>query len=338
TLDCPGGNDPWGNYNLCTANQRISDSLEIWVNDKTQPIHLDQGTDTNIKVGPFTGSSFTYNCRVKDDGLIVSTGWRTVSVGDEIPGKYNDIAPVYYTGNRSRSLDVILYPEKSAHSNDPKSPKFMQDAYTVIWEGLLNEDIFVINQDKFNFWLAQDLADVKQEIPGDSTSSCENINNLPYRSWAEASVILHDKDCRDNLLKHTKKGNFATTEMNDPDQRHRIFLHESAHALFNLSDEYDDSPAFIAWPFPNVYDSKVYCERDTEDYYDYGSGVCEENAILLSTERLPSDCRSFQTESGKTYWTSDPIYNDLMKDKGSPQLLDIRKIEWMYCICGQGGC
>lgn len=310
---------------------RISDTIEIWVNDNTGPYHVSSGTNTSVTVGPLNEDSFTYNCRVIDDGMVRSTGWRIVAVGSDIADEYEDTVPVYYSGGRKDSLDLLFHPETNSY-NGPTDKSFLHDIYDMIRNAFLSEEVFLENQMNFNFWIAKDSIALQK----DENDRCGGQPGK-QRAWSDENAVVHKLDCWDHNFQSTW-GSFTTMKHD----AFRVMLHESCHALFSLSDEYEctgNCTTFFRenWPFPNAYKSEDYCRNDAQDYpYDWGSGVCEQNALKL--ERDPDLCRGFLAADGKTWWTSDPASDDIMVDEGRIRKLDRRRIEWIFCICRNGGC
>lgn len=315
-----------------TLQPRISDSIEIWVNDNTKPYHIDAGTETSVTFGPLTGDSFTYNCRVIDDGLVRSSGWRQVAVGSNLADKYEDTVPVYYSGGRKDSLDILFHPETESYEEGASDKSFSDDIFDMIWNSFFTEEVFLENQMNLNFWITKESIRLHESALG----RC--IGEPGYqRAWSDENAVVHRLNCWDQNFQSTW-GNFTTMKHD----AYRVMLHESAHALFNLSDEYEctgNCRTFFteSWPFPNVYKSEEYCRKDAEDYpYEWGDGICEQNALKL--ERDPDLCRGFLDADGRTWWTSDPPSDDLMLDLGRIQKLDKRRIEWIFCHCRNGDC
>ena len=316
-----------------------NDSIEIWVDDRTQPLKVDSGLSTSVTVGPLNADSFHYNCRIIDDGIPVATGWRLVSVGTTLSDAYQNSVPVYYSGHRRDSLDVLFHAEDVSYPSGPDSAPFLADVYDMIWNGFFAEEIFLQNQEKFNFWIARDAAHVVLEPDPPGPDLCTVPAGTNARAWGDLPLVLHRAACRDSMF-NSSWASQATTETGQADS-HRVVVHEASHGLFNLSDEYPlDGGYFEASPMPNVYNSKVYCERDAEDYYTlretWGDGFCEQKENVLRIGRAPA-CRQFQGQ-GRTRYTSDPNSNDLMRDSGRPQLLDLRRIDWQFCKCRRGNC
>lgn len=302
---------------------RLADSIEIWVNDRTVPVVTAPGTSATFTVGPFTDSTFTYGCRILDDGLTIWTGWRTVAVGtSDVTASYGNRVPVLYTGARSSRIDLVFYPDEDSYTG-PTDPAFLTDVSNAIQNSYYTEDIFLINQDKMNYWIALDTG----KAGGFSDGDCKL--DASQRAWEDAGAVFHTDTLRDCAPGGKR---LFSSEPNS----FRTILHETGHRPFGLADEYCcDGGYFQASPFPNVY---AFLPN-----IDLGGNTivgCADDA--LSVGRTESDCRSWVQPIpwwfDNTWWTSDPASNDLMVDNNVRQALDDRRINWLFNVCRGAGC
>ena len=73
---------------------------------------------------------------------------------------------------------------------------------------------------------------------------------------------------------------------------------------------------------PNVYVSLENCEADAPNL-----------------GRIAADCRQFESDNDEhSFFTSEPVEDDLMNDNGTPNAADIRKIEYLFEKCQEGEC
>jgi hypothetical protein len=284
---------------------RLADTVEIWVDNQTAPALTAPGMEHTFTAGPFTGETFTYGCRIVDDGLEAWTGWRTVAVGtSSLTEAYRGRIPILYTGPRPSRLDMVFYADRDSYmgSNDPQ---FLNDVGNAITMSYFTEDVFLVNQDKMNYWLAEDT--------GTADPDCEI--EAPQKSWEDAGIIFHTDDFRD-----CNPGGVFSSEP----ASFRTILHETGHRPFGLADEYPpDGGYFQTEIFPNVY-----------------STGCAEDAVNVG--RTAGDCRSFEEEVpwwfNRIWFTSDPASDDLMVDRGTRRALDNRRIHWLFDVCRGSGC
>ncbi len=181
--------------------------------------------------------------------------------------------------------------------------QFLRDAGTII-NAFYGEKIFLDNQDKLNFWIAQDMGTVGGYMP--ITQKC---NNTPPANWATAytfaddGAIVHRSGIRDCSAGGTSSGNVTRADLGIIA---RIFVHESGHAAFGLADEYCCDGGYWQDPFlRNLFSNLSDCNTNS-----VGTG----NA-----------CGSFVDNRGNTRYTSDPDANHLMgADNGHSRPLDQR--------------
>lgn len=293
---------------------KIADEVQVWVDNKNAPASSVAGATTlSFTAGPFSGATFAYGCRVKDDDVPVFTGWRVVSVGDPADSR---AIPVVFTGPRSSRIDVVLIADKDSYSS-ASAAAFLSDAGSVILNAYYSYDLYLTNQDKFNFWLA--------DGTGDAQSFPSGCGHVPPSGWdddygaADVGAILHTDNFRDCAPGGERLFSSEPTSI-------MTVRHETGHRPFGLADEYCcDGGYFQADPFPNVYE-------EPED--------CAEDAPNLG--RISSDCREFEEtiENWDDFdWSvSDPASNDLMVDNAAPQAADSRRINWMFGNCNSAGC
>ena len=303
-----------------TLAPRLADSIEIWVDDRTGPATASPGTTLSFTAGPFSAETFTYGCRVIDDGLSIWTGWRTVAVGTSaLTDAYGDRIPIMYTGSRSSRLDFVFYADRDSYSSS-SDPAFLNDVRNAISNGYYADAVYLTNQDKINYWLAQ--------ATGKADPDCEI--DAPTRAWEDVGLVFHTDDFRDcapggKRVFSTEPASFGTIR------------HETGHRPFGLADEYCcDGGYFQTSPFPDIYDSRTAVMLP-------GGGViigCEDDAVNVG--RTAADCRSWDEDIpwwfDDTWYTSDPDSDDLMFDRGQRRALDDRRMNWLFDVCRGAAC
>jgi hypothetical protein len=310
----------------------VADDIEIWVDDRTAPVSTTHGTiQASATAGPFTGSQFSYGCRVRDAGQTAFTGWRTVGVGPQ-PGS---AAPVLITGPTSSRIDIVFVAERDDYP-DATDPAFLADVRDTIVDAYYvgrpsdpgrpvnapgDFAVFLANQDKFNFWIANERGHAESFEDG-----CDH--ERPGIGFADSLVLLHSalfRDCQNPDLR-----TFSSI-VDHPG----TILHESGHGLFGLADEYCcDGGYFQTDTNPNIYHQsqnppnlppRLLCGADAPDL-----------------GRTAADCRNFTEPIDwwfDNHWSiSEPATDDLMADIGKPQAADIRRIEAVFAACLNAGC
>lgn len=303
---------------------RLADAIEIWVDDTAAPASVTPGVDTaSLVVGPFAGNEFSYACRVRDDGdaSVAFTGWRTVAVGSQ-PGP---ATPVLITGSTASRLDFVFVGDVDDYTGSADSA-LLTDVHDVIRDAYYvtqpanpgvpvipsQFDLFLVNQDRYNFWIANGLGDAE-----DAGSGCDH--EYPLVSFADTAVLLHQdtfRDCAPGGERVFSSEPFSLGTV----------LHESGHRPFGLADEYCcDGGYFETDTFPNVYAEPSGCFGDAP-----------------ALGRSPADCREFIEEVpwwfDRDWSISEPTGNDLMNDRGRPQAADQRRIEAVLADCESARC
>lgn len=292
-------------------SSRFSDTIELWVNDRSAPARRCLGsTSCEITLPASAGPTVSYACRVLDDGLEAWSGWRLAQIGNPSRGR---AVPILYTGPRSSRIDIVFIPDRDNYSG-PNDARFLTDVSFVIENAYYAEDLFLSNQDKLNFWIAMDRGDAERDCEHEPPSNWDDAY-----TFADVGAIVHTDMFRDCAPGGMRVFSSEPSEL-------RTFIHETGHVPFGLADEYCcDGGYFQADPFPNLYDELGDCREDAR-----------------SLDRFADACREFEGESfwffTKDWSVSDPPANDLMVDNGMPQAADVRRINWMFDQCRRAAC
>jgi len=187
--------------------------------------------------------------------------------GGDAPADCPDICrPVLIQGPENESVNIIFVPDQSSYQGS--MDQFRQDMVSVIERAYGLTDVFVERWTKFNFYYTTKMGTVTE----DSNNAC--IWDFPNR-WRQDcpngsfGALIHDINspataaifpgCRDY-----RRGDRFSSEQTSLG----TVVHESGHAIFNLSDQYDDSantPScgtnyFQTDTFPNVYRNQNQCQ------------------------------------------------------------------------------
>jgi hypothetical protein len=291
----------------------VAKSIEIVVlnTGRAEPViaskNINGSSSLNYTIGPFTNlTTLSYGCHAADNSTsaLLFTGMKTIVIG-----AFNESSravPVLLTGNRSSNLDILFIADNISFSS-PTDPNFLADVERAI---LLyyNQSILLQNQNKTNFWIAQDM--------GQAKNNCESIPpanwNSEYLSF-DAAVILHRDDSIRDCTSNDKE--ISTANMATLATEGSILLHEIGHRPFGLADEYDSGGSYeSSSPWQNVYNGEQVCSTDALD--------------------MGKTCRKIPYEYGlNKYFTSDGKPNDLMVDNGQFEDLDNRRIEKWFENC-----
>jgi hypothetical protein len=292
------------------------DQVEIWFGDNNEPAAVEAGAGAvdslNYKSLRVYDDVMFYGCRAKVGSKSVFTGWRRVDID---PADTDGPIAVSVTGPSSERVDIVFIADVDSYTGSD-DPDFLSDVEEFISTGYYKFSKYSQYQHLFNFWISRNTAEVGRE---NNTSDAERIL-VPPIDWeenyafADAGAIIHTDSFRD----FAKNGFFAIS-----DGRNSTLRHESGHRPFGLADEYSgDVITYESSNLPNVYVSLENCEADAPNL-----------------GRIAADCRQFESDNDEhSFFTSEPVEDDLMNDNGTPNAADIRKIEYLFEKCQEGEC
>lgn len=289
-----------------TLTTVAADELEIYVDDRDTPAATDTLTSSTTHTFTASTGTFFYGCGGERTGLEVFSGFRRVTAG--MPAATGNAVPVFFTGEPDQRIDIVLAPDGASFTG-ATDPAFQTLVENWVTNELFANDVFVVNQDLFNLWIAADSG-----TAGGFTAmprACNNTGPAGFDTtygFAESVGILHNSAIRD--CAQGRRFSAGTTS---------ILNHELGHSPFGLADEYCcDGGYRQPATFPNVYTTQAACQADAPN-----------------VGRAGTACRSWvSTVDMNTYWTSDPATGDLMVDNAQAQALDIRRIAWVLRDAG----
>ena len=301
----------------------IADWIEVWINDKTAPVIKRESDVEASSTLAATGDYNTYGCRAGFDGEEVFSGWRLHATDS-----YDDshAIPIIKTGEPENRIDIVFVADSEEYSSATQT-EFLADVALSINEGYWSEAWFRDNQKYFNFWLAREQGWADHP---DNPGKCQHLlpGQLPddpdtdkdtwqkFYAFSDVAAIIHRKqniDCAIGSPASFGSRTYIKTS---------VFRHESGHRPFGLADEYS--------PKGGHYERSLY-PNNYETFY-----TC--NADLVNLNDDANECVSFETNSGKTFWRSDPADDHLMLDKGKPRAADLRRMNWLIRRCKEGDC
>jgi hypothetical protein len=321
-----------GNANPMTG---IVDDIEIWVDNTNSAAGTTATTPGSFGARLFTfnhtpapgANQILYRCRVRDNGLWVSSGWRIVQIGAPATGR---AVPILYTGVQDSRVDIAFIADRNDYTG-PYDSQFLADVETAIRDAYYAADAtirngarsFLFNQDAINFWIALDTGIA---LDADTCTTCNHVLppkwNTDY-SFADSGAIVHSTYLRDFAQRDRRIFSVWTGALDD-------YLHELSHSPIGLSDEYCcDSYYFESHPYPNIYSSKADCLKDA----------------LAAT--VPNPCQPIEnplTGATSNQWLrvedAGTLLNDLMVDWGdhTANPADERQLNWYFDTCRNAVC
>ncbi len=278
---------------------------------------------------PVGSAAFSYGCSTTVAGLDAWSGWKTAPIGLTAD---DDPIPVVRTGSSESRIDIVFAPDRNSYP-DISGRAFQNDVAAAILNGYYSEDIFLMNQDHFNFWIAQ-----QPGLVSDFTAS--DCDHEPPSDWsdnygfADLGVIMHtwDRPAGAPAFRDCAPG--GESYVSSPAGAPRTLLHETGHTPFGLADEYCcDGGYFEAEP-ANIYS-------------EWGNDLTEDCRADLANLGRTTGCRLVDVGAGTIigtgpfsnfHSTSEPPSNDLMNDNRTPQAADIRSFNEMFTRCRNTSC
>jgi hypothetical protein len=319
------------------TSPKAVDNIQIYVDNTSTPVASTAvngpagGSSISRTFVPQGPNSFFYGCRAVDGSTPpVFTGWRSVQIGQPAHGR---AVPIMNTGPSSNRIDIVFVADVPDFLG-PDDPEFLGDVEQAIREGYNGEALrnagrlFLENQETVNYWIALDTAQVA------SASSCTADNVKPPANWAEdytfanAGALLHHgqalRDCAE-----IGKRVFTTNIKNAYGWGVKIFMHETGHMPFGLSDEYCCDGGYESGKvYRNVYAFQKVCQNDA--LASLAQDTCQQIADPSTGESV----NYYRLDSAST------LDNDLMVSSGdlTPRPADKRRIEWIFEKCYSAGC
>lgn len=164
----------------------------------------------------------------------------------------NAAIPVYVVGDQNKVMNIVYIPDTSMNT---RMTLFRQTVGSQIDSTFHQEDWIRRFRNSYNFFINPVTAIARDFNTGMAHVPPSNSANL---SFAQGRCILHFQDIRDQ----SGSGYFSAEYY-----VRGTMLHESGHALYNLSDEYDNSGTLRQVdPNPNIWDVKADAEAAAPSY------------------------------------------------------------------------
>ena len=182
-------------YPPLVDHTKIADDLEIWVGDSASPDLTESNkTTSTFVVNDVPAGDLVYGCVVKDDGAdTVFTGWRRTRVGAPAEG-HRDTGRCTPAAGQSR-VDIVFVADTDSYPTATADATFLTAAADVIKGAYYGQDYFLSNQQRVNFWLADQTGDadrVAAPTPADpNATNC--VLTLPSNfmtdySWRDSGA------------------------------------------------------------------------------------------------------------------------------------------------------
>ncbi len=209
--------------------------------------------------GPYPDGYVHYAANVKTRGEFLGLPVNVTQVDGyyhtEITGEGYASSNQYIRGRvRSTSTSTADNADMVFHMADDYADAgedmsdFVNDATDKVQDILGTKEILEEELNHLNFWV------YKREA---SASGCGTVHTLAPSevSFSDIEAVLHTADFGDC----TSGTHFSAEGFNT-----KAFLHESAHALIGLGDEYDGPTyyGFVNSPEPNIFPSETDCQDE----------------------------------------------------------------------------
>jgi len=179
--------------------------------------------------------------------------------------------PLIYHGSTMGKIDVVIIPDGNDYRNN--MTLFLSRAMDIIENGLYEVPAIREEARKINVWYVERFGGHVDSVDCDSSGNCDCDWDFPdhWRDdcpFANVGGIIHEDianplsfECRDYASgdKYSSVSTWFTT-----------FVHELSHAIFDLGDEYDDSPDCGTSyskgdPYQNIWNTKDGCEEESRN-------------------------------------------------------------------------
>ncbi|QBQ54971.1 hypothetical protein [Nitrosococcus wardiae] len=278
-------------------------------------VHTCENASTcEVHLNATTSGTFNYSCLAEERGVATTTGSRGSTIGTPARGR---AVAVLQHQTTDRAMDFVFIPDSDnyASANDLS---FRNDVYGVIWTAFLSDELFLRNQDRFNFWIAQDRGDAHGFTTGSPcyTPPANWTTDYPF---ADSGVLLHTDDLRDCATGGIFSSEPGSTE---------TVRHETGHSPFGLADEYCcDGGYFQTSVNPNLFGPEppgstaalTACQADPL------AGL-RDSCLGFVSSRISSGNQFFRVDHAPASREVE-VENDRMIDNKVPRAADDRRIQ-----------
>lgn len=267
-----------------------------------------------INLNATGNGTFDYSCVADERGVAATTNTRSSIIGPPVAGR---AVPVLQHRPSANAIDLVFIPDSDNYTGADDAG-FRNDVHDVIRAAFLSDELFLRNQDRFNYWVARDMGDADGFTAG---MPC----HTPPANWAtdytfsDSGVLLHT----DNLRDCASGGIFSS----EPGSTNTV-RHETGHSPFGLADEYCcDGGYFQTATFPNLFgpDAPGSTAGLTACQADPLQGLRDSCLSFVST-RVANGSQFFRLDHAPAPDAED-VENDRMVDNKVPRAADERRIQ-----------
>lgn len=267
-----------------------------------------------IRLSATSNGTFNYSCVADERGVAATTGRRSSIIGPPATGR---AVPVLQHQTTDRAMDLVFIADSDNYTS-ANVTAFHNDVYSVIHRAFLSDELFLRNQGRFNFWIAQDLGDAHGFNPPSPCQTAPTNWTVDY-SFSDSGVLLHTddlRDCANGGIFSSEPGSINTVR------------HETGHSPFGLADEYCcDGGYFQTGTNPDLYGPEppgsatalAACRADAL------AGLRDSCLGFVST-RVRSGSQFFRLDHAPAPGAVD-VENDRMIDNLVPRAADERRIQ-----------
>ncbi len=271
-------------------------------------------TTCEIRLHASSNGTFSYQCNAEERGVSATTGSRSSIIGPPARGR---AVPVLRHRATAEAMDLVFIPDSDNYSS-ANVTAFTDDVHDVVQTAFLSDELFLRNQGRFNFWIAQDRGDAHGFTAGSPCHTAPSNWSTDY-TFSDSGVLLHT----DNLRDCASGGIFST----EPGATNTV-RHETGHSPFGLADEYCcDGGYFQTGTNPNLYGpqaagssaAQTACQADA-------LGGLRSSCLGFTSTRVSSGSQFFRLDHAPAPGAAD-VENDRMVDNRVPRAADERRIQ-----------
>ena len=308
------------NVEALDANMRpvIADSIALRQPAESDPgsLSCENASSCELILNANSEGRFSYSCTAEVNGIISTTGNRISTIGTPA-GTGRAIAVLEHQNDTIRAMDMIFIADVDSYPN-PNVMSFRNSIHSVIRDAYLSDELFLRNQNRFNYWIALDQGNAHGYTEGEPCHTAPANWATDY-SFSDSGILLHTdnlRDCAQGGIFSSEPNNIATIR------------HETGHSPFGLADEYCcDGGYFQQAINPNMYGPEIpgtdtslnTCQADSL------AGL-RDSCIGFTSTRGSSEDQFFRLDHAPAS-RAVSIENDLMIDNMVPRAADDRRIQ-----------
>ena len=205
----------------------------------------------------------------------------------------------------TKSINICFFPDIDFKKD---WRKFLDQTEDLIFEGYHSNNMITNHKDVWNFYYTRQEADGYEMLVNPANeSSYPDFMRGNMITGIDAFGLLHTDEYPDRTYFRSSFNFLATNTFTSEIYNYGTAVHETAHAVFRLSDEYDGCACFQSELGANVFSTAEACEAFNELYqfpdpecnvlkgYNNVPWYMPEKNILFRTEK---ECQDFNVANG----------------------------------------